>query len=388
MAHVIIGVTGGVAAYKTGELVRLFVKGGDEVTPILTKGAERFVGVRTFEALARRAAPDDLYPHLADADLLVIAPLSANTLAKLATGLADNVLTQLALAFPGPIVVAPAMNTRMWEHPATKRNVALLREHGVGLVEPAVGQLAEGEFGAGRMSEPGEIFERCRAVLEERDSGGLRGYSVLVTAGGTREALDPVRYLGNRSSGRMGYAVAAEAARRGGEVTLVSANVSLPVPPGVDVVEVGSAAELAEETLSRGDADLIVMAAAVADYRPTAPEETKKKKNDAEWTVTFERTQDVLVELGRRRRSGQVLVGFAADEGEQGLADARLKLQRKNVNVIAFNDVSRSDVGFDAEDNELVLIADGGETHVGKRSKKDCAVAILDTVTPMFALHD
>jgi phosphopantothenoylcysteine decarboxylase/phosphopantothenate--cysteine ligase len=235
------------------------------------------------------------------------------------------------------------------------------------------------------MSEPSEIVDVCQSLLGHESGDELRGRSVLVTAGGTREALDPVRYLGNRSSGRMGYAVAAEAARRGGAVTVVAANVSLAAPPGVEVVEVGSAAELADETLARGDSDLIVMAAAVADYRPISPEQRKKKKDDTEWTVTFERTQDVLSELGRRRRPGQVLVGFAADEGELGLANAREKRQRKKVNLIVFNDVSRSDVGFEVDDNELVLIGPEGETHVGKRSKEDCAVAILDSLAPLFA---
>ena len=380
MAHVIIGVTGGVAAYKSGEIVRQLITGGDEVTPIMTPDAERFVGRRTFEALARRASPDDLYPHLAEADLLLIAPLSANTLAKLASGFADNVLTQLALAFPGPIVVAPAMNTRMWEHPATQENVARLRERGVTLVGPETGELAEGEFGAGRMSEPDEIVARVRSQLTTSAEGPFAGRSVVVTAGGTREALDTVRYLGNRSSGRMGYAVAAEAARRGATVTLVAANVALPAPAGVQVVPVVSAADLAAETLSRGDADVVIMAAAIADYRPVAPESQKRKKGDANWNVELERTQDVLHELGGRRTDGQVLVGFAADEGDEGLAHAREKRQRKNVNLIVFNDVSRSDVGFEVAENELVLIGPEGERHVSKRSKEACAQAILDDV--------
>ena len=208
MAHVIIGVTGGIAAYKSGEIVRLLVKAGDEVTPILTCTAEQFVGRRTFEALARKPSPDDVYPHLVEADLLLIAPLSANTLAKLATGFADGVLTQLALAFPGPVVVAPAMNTRMWQHAATRANVERLRERGVTFVGPKVGELAEGEFGAGRMSEPAEIVTTCRAVLAACEGASLEGRSVLVTAGGTREPIDSVRYVGNRSTGRMGSAIA------------------------------------------------------------------------------------------------------------------------------------------------------------------------------------
>ncbi len=380
MAHVIIGVTGGVAAYKSGEIVRQFVKAGDEVTPILTKAAERFVGRRTFEALARRSSPDDLYPHLAGADLLLIAPLSANTLAKLASGLADNVLTQLALAFPGPIVVAPAMNTRMWDHAATRENVERLRQRGVTIVGPDVGELAEGEVGAGRMSEPDQIVAVCRDLLGGDGEGPLSGRTVVVTAGGTREALDTVRFLANRSSGRMGYAVAAEAARRGGSVTLIAANVEHEPPPDVTLVPVVSAAELATETLARADADVVVMAAAVADYRPASPEPSKRKKTEDGWTLELERTKDVLQELGDTRRDGQVLVGFAADEGDDGLAHARAKRERKNVNLIVFNDVSRDDVGFEAEDNELVLIGPEGEKHVSKRSKEACAQAILDDV--------
>jgi phosphopantothenoylcysteine decarboxylase/phosphopantothenate--cysteine ligase len=384
MAHVIIGVTGGVAAYKSGEIVRQLVKAGDEVTPILTRAAERFVGRRTFEALARKAAPDDLYPHLAQADLLLIAPLSANTLAKLASGLADNVLTQLALAFPGPVIVAPAMNTRMWEHPATRANVESLRERGVTFVGPAVGELAEGEVGTGRMSEPDEIVGVCRALLELREDSSLRGRSVLVTAGGTREPLDTVRYIGNRSTGRMGQAIATVAARRGASVTLIAANVTLPAPAGVEVVPVVSTAELAAETFAREQADVIVMAAAVSDYRSAAPEARKRAKTDESWTVELERTQDVLQQLGDRRRDGQVLVGFAADEGEEGLERARGKRERKQVSLIVFNDVSRSDVGFEASDNELVLIGPDGEKHVGKRSKEQCAEAILDDVAVLL----
>src|ERR671925_432299 len=222
MARVLLGVTGGIAAYKACELVRLLVKAGHEVTPLLTPDAERFVTAHTFEALARREAPRDLYPHLVDADLFVIAPLSANTLAKLAHGLADNVLTQAALAFRGPLLVAPARNLRMWEHPATQENVARLVERGVELMRPEAGQLAEGEHGPGRMVEPEALFTRCRELLQHGSS--LAGKRVVVSAGGTREPIDLVRFVGNRSSGRMGVAVAAEAKRRGAEVTLVYAN--------------------------------------------------------------------------------------------------------------------------------------------------------------------
>src|SRR5262245_26561218 len=266
MARVLLGVTGGIAAYKSCELTRLFVQAGHEVTPVLTAEAESFVTARTFEALARREQPRELYPHLVDADLLVIAPLSANTLAKLAHGLADNVLTQLALAFRGPVLAAPAMNVRMWEHPATRANVATLRERGVELIGPEEGELAEGETGFGRMSEPEAIFDRARELLGETDT--LAGKSVLVTAGGTREPLDSVRYIGNRSSGRMGVALAEEARRRGARVTLLAANLTLSPPAGVEVVETPTAAALARAAKAHSSADVVLMAAAVADYAP------------------------------------------------------------------------------------------------------------------------
>ena len=269
MARVLLGVTGGIAAYKACELVRLLVQDGHEVTPVLTPDAERFVTAHTFEALARREAARDLYPHLADADLLVIAPLSANTLAKLAHGLADNVLTQAALAVRGPVLVAPAMNVRMWEHPATQANLALLVERGVHVIGPESGELAEGEHGPGRMAEPEDVFARCLELLGA--DGPLRGRRVLVSAGGTREPLDSVRFVGNRSSGKMGVALAREARRRGAEVTLVASNLAVPPPDGVEVVQAPSAADLAREVLARGDADVVVMAAAVADYRPAEP---------------------------------------------------------------------------------------------------------------------
>jgi phosphopantothenoylcysteine decarboxylase/phosphopantothenate--cysteine ligase len=376
MARVLLGVTGGIAAYKACEVCRLLVRAGHEVTPILTPGAERFVSALTFEALARREAPHEVYPHLVRGDLLVIAPLSANTLAKLAHGLADNVLTELALAFRGPVLAAPAMNVRMWEHPATRENVELLRSRGVELVGPGEGELAEGESGPGRMSEPADIVARCEELLGHTRS--LAGRLVVVTAGGTREPLDTVRYLGNRSSGRMGVAVAAEARRRGAEVTLLAANLAVPVPDGIEVVQAPTAADLERETLARAGADLVVMAAAVADYRPAEALAAKRRKDGAPWELTLEPTSDILAELGRRRRDGQVLVGFAADEGEAGLEAARAKRERKGVNLLVFNDVSRSDIGFEAEDNEVTLIREDGERRVSRRSKEECAVAILD----------
>ena len=380
MARVLLGVTGGIAAYKACELARLLVRAGHDVTPILTPDAETFVSAKTFEALARREAPRELFPHLVEADLLVIAPLSANTLAKLAHGLADNVLTQTALAFEGSAVAAPAMNPRMWRSQAVQANVELLRARGFELVGPEEGDTAEGEVGVGRMSEPEAIFERVAASLERREQ--LSGRRVLVTAGGTREPLDAVRFLGNRSSGRMGAALAAEARRRGAEVTLVASNLAVPSPVGVDVVQAPTAEDVARETLARGDADVVVMAAAVADYRPAEAEQGKRPKDDEPWTVTLEPTTDVLRELGSRRDSGtrSVLVGFAADRGERGLERAREKLGNKRVDLIVFNDVGREDIGFDSSDNEVVLVAPDGERRIEKAPKERIASAILDEV--------
>jgi len=384
-ARVLVGVTGSIAAYKACELVRLLVRDGHEVVPLTTPGAERFVARETFEALARREAPRELYPHLLEADLLVVAPLSANSLAKLAHGLADTVLTEAALAFRGPLLLAPAMNTRMWEHPATQANARLLVERGAQLVGPDAGELAEGEVGAGRMAEPEEIAARIRELLgAAAPAGPLAGRHVLVTAGGTREPLDRVRYVGNRSSGRMGVALAAEAAARGADVTLLAANLAVPPPPGVAVVETPTAADVAREALARGaDADVVLMAAAVADYRPAEPAEGKRPKDAEPWAVTLEPTQDVLAELGRRAgENGHecVLVGFAADTGEEGLARAREKLERKNGTLFVFNDVSRDDIGFDSELNEVTVVSRSGEHVIGKRDKRAVAAAILDEV--------
>ena len=382
--RVLVGVTGSIAAYKACELVRLLVKAGHDVVPITTPGAERFVARETFEALARRESPRALYPHLLEADLLVVAPLSANTLAKLAHGLADTVLTETALAFRGPLVLAPAMNVRMWEHPATQANVALLAGRGAHLVGPATGELAEGETGAGRMAEPEEIAARIEELLGG-GGGPLAGRRVLVTAGGTREPLDAVRFVGNRSSGRMGVALAAEAAARGADVTLLAANLAVPAPAGVATVETPTAADLAREALARGpDADVVLMAAAVADYRPADPSAAKRPKDAEPWAVTLEPTQDVLAELGRRRSNGQVLVGFAADHGERGLERAREKLAAKNGTLFVFNDVSRDDIGFDSELNEVTVVSESGEHVIAKRDKRAVAAAILDEVATLL----
>ena len=385
MARVLLGITGGIAAYKACELLRLLVKDGHEVVPLLTPDAERFVTAHTVEALARREAPRDLYPHLVGADLFVVAPLSANTLAKLAHGHADNVLTQTALAYRGPFVVAPAMNVRMWEHAATQANVATLRERGVEIVGPAEGELAEGEAGPGRMAEPEEILAHCRALLGSSAPGAqLEGKRVLVTAGGTREPIDAVRFVGNRSSGRMGVALAREARDRGADVTLVGANLAVPAPEGVAIVPVETAEELAAETLARADADVVVMAAAVADYRPSEQTDGKRVKDADTWTLELTPTLDVLAELGRSPANGRVLVGFAAEAGEGGLERARAKLANKKANLFVFNDVSRRDVGFDSEENEVTIISPRGERVVTKRSKDQVAAVILDEITGLL----
>ena len=384
MARILLGVTGGIAAYKACTLVRLLVRTGHDVYPLVTEGAERFVAAETFFALARKSRGEDPYPHLERADLLLVAPLTANTLARLANGLADDLLTESALAHDGPMLVAPAMNVRMWEHPATQANVAALRERGVEFVGPEAGELAEGEVGMGRMAEPEEIAERVAALLQPRSSP-LRGKTVLVSAGGTREPLDAVRFVGNRSSGRMGVALAEEASRRGAEVTLLAANLAVPAPLGVAVVDTPSAADVEREALARGEADVIVMAAAVADYRPPAPLAEKRPKDSATWTIELEPTSDVLAALGAARRPGQVLVGFAADGSAAGLERARAKRAAKGADLFVFNDVSRPDIGFDALDNEVVVLSESGEHHVGKAPKREVAAAVLDEVERLLS---
>ena len=379
MARILLGVSGGIAAYKACEVCRLLVKGGHDVVPLVTPGAERFVTAETLRALARRPPADDVYLHLTRADLLLVAPCTANTLAKLAHGLADNVLTEAALAHRGPVLVAPAMNPRMWSHRATRANAQTLRERGVVFVGPDEGETAEGEFGVGRMAEPEEIVRAALDLLA--GTGPLRGTRVLVSAGGTREPIDLVRFVGNRSSGRMGVALAAEALRRGANVTLLGANLAVPAPPGVELVETPTAADLEHEALTRGgEADVVIMAAAVADYRPAEELATKRPKERAAWTVELEPTTDVLATLGASRRPGQVLVGFAADEGAAGLARAREKLAVKNADLFVYNDVARKDIGFESSQNEVTLVSAGAERPLAKAPKDELAAAILDEV--------
>jgi phosphopantothenoylcysteine decarboxylase/phosphopantothenate--cysteine ligase len=403
MARVLLGVTGGIAAYKALEFTRLAMKAGHSVRVIQTEASTRFVGIASFAGMTgapvlltewepdplRGAFPGDPPPehaplsHLqlvANADVFLIAPASANTVAKLAHGQADNLLSTAALACRRPLIVAPAMNNAMYEHPATQANLALLRERGATVLEPGVGSLGSiGEFGVGRLPEPAELLAACERALAHRpDLDGLR---VLVTAGGTREPIDSVRFVGNRSSGRMGFAVAEEAARRGADVTVLAANVGLPRRPGIEYVDVETAAELAAAATERFPAcDVLFMAAAVADYRPVQAHDTKLKKDatGAELSLALERTEDVLSTLSQLRRPGQVLVGFAAEHGEGAVAYGRDKLVRKGLDAVVVNDISRSDIGFDTPENEVTIVVSEGDHHVPKASKEVVAREILD----------
>ena len=381
MARVLLGVTGGIAAYKAAELCRLLVKAGHDIVPFLTRGAERFVTAETFRALARRPVAEGPYPHLERFDLVVIAPLTANTLAKLAYGIADNVLTEAVLAHKGPILVAPAMNPRMWSNPATRANVQTLVARGFELVGPDEGEMAEGEWGVGRMSEPVEIAARVGQLLAP---GPLEGLRVLVTAGGTREPVDSVRFVGNRSSGRMGVALAEEARRRGADVTLLAANLAVPPPARVATIETPTAEAMLDAALALEDMDIALLAAAVADYRPAEALGTKRAKSSDGWTLELEPTADVALALGERKRPGQVLVAFGAEHGEDGLERKRRMLDEKRADLVVYNDVSREDIGFDAPDNEVVLVTSERERRVPKSSKREIAAAILDEVESLL----
>ncbi len=415
MARILLGVSGGIAAYKAVEIVRLATAAGHSVRVVQTPSSLRFVGRATFEAIsgapvlveefepdpARGAFPGDPAPahgpisHLElarRADAYLVAPASANTIAKMATGQADNLLTTAALACGAPLVVAPAMNNHMWEHPATQSNVETLRLRGATIVGPGTGPLAsKDEWGAGRLAEPVELVAEVERVLaggrEGPDARSLAGLRVLVTAGGTREPIDSVRYVGNRSSGRMGLALAAEAARRGAEVTLIAANVALEMPAEVRVVAVQTAAELgsaAQAEFSR--ADVLLMAAAIADFRPAQTHDSKiKKSGRGEWELALEPTADVLRALSEMRRAGQTLVGFAAEHGEGGLAHARAKLEHKGLDAVVLNDISRSDIGFDAQHNEVTIVTAAGERAVTLGPKAAVAAAVLDCVVALRA---
>ena len=381
MGRILLGVTGGIAAYKACELTRLLVKQGHDVVPLVTPGAQRFVAEETFLALARRPPNEDVYPHLTRADLLVIAPCTANTLAKLAYGIADNVLTEAALAHRGPVLVAPAMNPRMWANAATRANVETLRARGVELIGPDEGEMAEGEWGVGRLAEPEEIAARVAQLLAP---GPLTGKRVLVTAGGTREPLDSVRFLGNRSSGRMGVALAEEARRRGADVILLAANLTVPAPHGVETIPTPTAEAMLDAAVALADVDVALLAAAVADYRPAEALAGKRAKDERRWTVELEPTQDIARTLGERKREGQVLVAFGAEHGEEGLERKRAMLDTKNADLVVYNDVGRGDIGFDARENEVVLVTRTALRAVPKAAKEKIAAAILDAVQELL----
>jgi phosphopantothenoylcysteine decarboxylase / phosphopantothenate---cysteine ligase len=408
LARILLGVSGGIAAYKAVELVRLATGAGHSVRVVQTPASLEFVGRATFEGItgapvlveefeadpARGAFPGDPAPdhnpisHLelvGHADVFVVAPASANTLAKLAGGLADNLLTSAALANTAPLVLAPAMNSRMWEHPATQANLELLRSRGARIVEPGSGRLAsKGEWGVGRLAEPPEIL----GVIEEVLSGGgytprsLDGLKVLVTAGGTREPIDSVRFIGNRSSGRMGLALAEEAARRGADVTLLAANVTIPAPAAVETVTVETTAELKAAVEERfPGADVLIMAAAPADFRPTEPADTKFLREEHEsLTVDLQPTEDIVAAVAAGRRADQTVVGFAAEHGEGAVERGRAKLARKGLDAVVVNDISRADIGFDSSENEVTIVLADGEREVGRRPKPEVAAAILDEV--------
>jgi phosphopantothenoylcysteine decarboxylase/phosphopantothenate--cysteine ligase len=430
MARILLGVSGGIAAYRALELIRLATAADHSVRVVQTPTSRRFVGEASFAALsgapvlldefahdpARGAFPGQELPahqplsHLqlvANADIYLIAPASANTLAKLAAGLADNLLTSCALAAACPVVVAPAMNNHMHEHPATRSNIDTLRARGVHVVDPDVGRLASvGEQGIGRLASPERLLATCEEILatiprsdRATDSGARgtppsaaskeasygadwSGLRVLVTAGGTREPIDSVRFVGNSSSGRMGCALAGAARGRGAEVVLVAANVALDPPPGVTVRSVSTAAELQDACEREFPAcDVLLMAAAVADFRPVAPVGGKIKKGGRDrLTIELEPTADVLRGLASRRASGQTLVAFAAEHGSAAVESAREKLSSKGVDAVVVNDISRPDIGFESTDNEVTILTCTGEQEVPRASKESVAAAILDAV--------
>ena len=404
MARILLGVSGGIAAYKALELARLATRAGHGVPVLMTPAAKRFIGPASFEGVVgapvlvdeferdplRGAFPGDPQPahdpigHLevaANADAYLIAPASANTIAKLAAGIADSMVTTSFLVCAAPRAVAPAMNDRMYADAATQANLATLRDRGVWVIEPEEGALASrGEHGLGRLPPPERLLAELEALVPAT-RGAWDGMRVLVTAGGTREPIDPVRYIGNRSSGRMGLALAERAARRGAEVTLVAANVSLPGPAGVRRIEVVTAKELEaavrEEFLR---CHVLLMAAAVADFRPARPLAGKISREGGGIELRLEQTEDVLAGLGPLRRPGQTLVGFAAEHGAGAIERTRTKLERKGIDAIVFNDVSRPEIGFDSDLNEVTIVERGPHHQVPLSTKEEIADAILDRV--------
>ncbi len=385
--HVLVGVTGGIAAYKTAMLVSLLKKAGADVHVVMTEAATRFVAPLTFETMSGNPVAIDTFSrevpweveHISlakQADLAIVAPATANTIAKLAYGIADNMLTTTLLAYKKKLYLAPAMNTAMLEHPATQQNIKTLVERGAGVIAPDSGLLACGDIGSGRMAEPQEIFNYIWADLTSVKD--LEGKRVLITAGPTREAIDPVRYLTNRSSGKMGYALATAARNRGAQVTLISGPVSMQSPGGVTLVSVESARQMYDMVMHhKGDQDIIIMSAAVADYTPRTVSDQKIKKQDAA-VIELEKTTDILRELGAQKHC--YLAGFAA-ETQRLEQYAKDKLEKKNLDMIIANDVSDSSIGFDSEQNAVTIYKrDGGSVHVSRRSKLEVADRILDEI--------
>ncbi|MCF0095838.1 bifunctional phosphopantothenoylcysteine decarboxylase/phosphopantothenate--cysteine ligase CoaBC [Micromonospora sp. MH99] len=397
-ASIVLGVGGGIAAYKACELLRLFTESGHRVRVVPTASALKFVGAPTWAALSGQPVADDVWsdvhevPHVRlgkQADLVVVAPTTTDLLAKAAHGLADDLLTNTLLTARCPVVLAPAMHTEMWEHPATVANVATLRSRGVRVIEPAVGRLTGADTGKGRLPDPAEIFAVARQVLARGVSApaDLTGRRLVVTAGGTREPLDPVRFLGNRSSGKQGYAFARSAVARGARVTLIAANVSLADPAGVDLVRVGTTAELREATLqAAAEADAVVMAAAPADFRPAtyAPGKIKKSDDGVAPTIELVTNPDIAAELGQRKRPEQVLVVFAAETGDAE-ANGRTKLARKRADLIVVNEVGPDRV-FGADTNTVTVIgADGSVSRLPEQAKEAVADTVWDLVVARLA---
>ena len=389
MTEVVLGVCGGIAAYKACELLRLFTESGHGVRVVPTASALKFVGAPTWAALSGRPVATEVWddahevPHVRigrAAELVVVAPATADLLAKAAHGIADDLLTNTLLTATCPIVYAPAMHTEMWENPATRANVSTLRERGAIVVEPASGRLTGKDTGKGRLPDPAEIFELALRVHRRGPALDLAGRHVVVTAGGTREPLDPVRFLGNRSSGKQGYALAKAASARGARVTLIAANVSLPDPAGADIVRVGTTEELRTAAVKLAvDADIVVMAAAPADFRPATVAEQKIKKTDGGTpeAIVLVTNPDIAAELGASKRPGQILVAFAA-ETHDAIEHARVKLTRKRADLIVVNEVGVDRV-FGADHNEVTLLgADGSTTTAGKLPKDDVADMIWD----------
>lgn len=388
--RIVLGVSGGIAAYKAVEICRRLVEAGAHVIPVLTEGALRFVGRTTFDALGSERAWTSLWdephpiPHThlgQTADLVLVAPATARILGLYAGGISDDLLTNVLLTTRAPVLVCPAMHTEMWEHPAVQDNLRVLRSRGVHVMEPESGRLAGGDVGTGRLAEPATIVAAADRLLTSDEHHDLLGLRVVVTAGGTREPIDPVRFIGNRSSGKQGHAVAAEAAARGAKVTLITTT-GLPVSAGIDAVRVATAAEMEHAVLSRADdADVVVMAAAVADFRPVQVAASKIKKAGGVPDVVLEPTTDILAALGTQRRGGQTIVGFAA-ETDDLRANAADKLTRKGIDLIVANDVSAPGVGFEHDTNAVMILgADGAIQEIPLADKRAIARAILDAVS-------